>query len=68
MFARIAVMQALNRGHVREFTPPPRSSLGAPQAQEGPMKTYFFMALAGLIACAIAGIIFMEMKQQISPD
>jgi hypothetical protein len=23
MFARIGVMQALNRGHVREFTPPP---------------------------------------------
>ena len=26
------------------------------------MKTYFFMALAGLLACAIAGMIFMEMK------
>jgi hypothetical protein len=45
-----------------------KASLGAPQAQEGPMKTYFFMVLAGLIACAIAGLIFMEMKQQISPD
>jgi hypothetical protein len=32
------------------------------------MRTYFFMALAGLIACAIAGLIFIEMKQQISPD
>ena len=32
------------------------------------MKTYFFMALAGLIACAIAAMIFMEMTQQISPD
>ena len=32
------------------------------------MKTYFFMALAGLLACAIAGMIFMEMKRQISPD
>jgi len=32
------------------------------------MKTYFFMALARLLACAIAGMIFMEMKQQISPD
>ena len=32
------------------------------------MKTYFFMALAGLLACAIAGMIFIEMKQQISPD
>ena len=32
------------------------------------MKAYFFMALAGLLACAIAGMIFMEMKQQISPD
>jgi hypothetical protein len=32
------------------------------------MKTYFFMALAGLLSCAIAGMIFMEMKQQISPD
>jgi hypothetical protein len=32
------------------------------------MKAYFFMALAGLITYAIAGIILMEMKQQISPD
>jgi hypothetical protein len=32
------------------------------------MKTYFLMALAGLLACAIAGMIFMEMTQQISPD
>ena len=32
------------------------------------MKVYFFMALAGLIACAIAGMIFLEMTQQISPD
>ena len=31
------------------------------------MKTYFLMALAGLLACA-AGMIFMEMTQQISPD
>jgi hypothetical protein len=31
------------------------------------MKTYFFMALAG-IACAIADMIFLEMTQQISPD
>jgi hypothetical protein len=44
-----------------------KASLG-PAAQEGPMKTYFFMALAGLIACAIAGMIFLEMTQQISPD
>jgi hypothetical protein len=32
------------------------------------MKTYFFMALAGLIACAIAGMILLEMTKQISPD
>ena len=33
------------------------------------MKTYFFMALDGLLACAIAGMIFMEMENgQISPD
>ena len=32
------------------------------------MKTYFFIVLAGLLACAIAGMIFMEMTQQISPD
>ena len=38
------------------------------KAQEGPMKTYFLMALAGLLACAIAGLIFLEMTQQISPD
>ena len=38
------------------------------KAQEGPMKTYFLMALAGLLACAIAGMIFLEMTQQISPD
>jgi hypothetical protein len=30
------------------------------------MKTY--LALAGLLACAIAGMIFMEMTLQISPD
>jgi len=41
---------------------------GKTEAQEGPMKTYFFMALAGLIACAIAAMIFMEMTQQIVPD
>jgi hypothetical protein len=32
-----------------------------------PLKTYILMALAGPIACAIAGD-FVEMKQQISPD
>ena len=32
------------------------------------MKAYLLMALAGLLACAIAGMIFLEMAQQISPD
>jgi hypothetical protein len=32
------------------------------------METYFFMALAGLIAFAIAGMIYLEMTQQISQD
>ena len=32
------------------------------------MKTYFLMALAGVLACATAGMIFLEMTQQISPD
>ena len=45
-----------------------RYPLGQAEAQEGPMKTYFLMALAGLLACAIAGMIFMEMTQQVSPD
>jgi hypothetical protein len=29
MFARIGVMQALNRGHVQEFNPSGRSRIGA---------------------------------------
>ena len=41
---------------------------GAEKAQEARMKTYLLMALAGLLACAIAGMIFLEMTQQISPD
>ena len=32
------------------------------------MKTYFFLALACLIVFAIAGMIYLEMTQQISPD
>ena len=32
------------------------------------MKTYFFLALACLIAFASAGMIYLEMTQQISPD
>jgi hypothetical protein len=32
------------------------------------MKAYFFMALACLIALGIAGMIYLEMTQQISPD
>jgi hypothetical protein len=53
-----------------------RSSEGVAQKQHhwggessrGTMKAYFLMALAGLLACAIAGMIFLEMTQQISPD
>jgi hypothetical protein len=32
------------------------------------MKTYFFIALAGLILCAMMVIIVMQMKLQVSPD
>jgi hypothetical protein len=32
------------------------------------MKIYILVALAGLLACAIAGMIFFEMTQQIAPD
>jgi hypothetical protein len=32
------------------------------------MKTSFFIALAGLILCAMAVIIVMQMKLQVSPD
>jgi hypothetical protein len=38
MLARIGVMRGLNRGHVREFTEPGKT-LGAPEAEERPMKT-----------------------------
>jgi hypothetical protein len=38
MFARIGVMQALNRGHVRQFNPSRKDHpLGALQAEERPM-------------------------------
>jgi hypothetical protein len=32
------------------------------------MKIYLLMALAGLIVFALAGMIYLEMTQQISPD
>ena len=32
------------------------------------MKTYFFIALAGLIVCAMTAVIVMQMKLQIGPD
>ena len=32
------------------------------------MKVYFLVALAGLIALAFAGMILLEVTQQISPD
>jgi hypothetical protein len=39
MFARIAVLRALNRGHVREFNPTRKdTALGASQAQKRPMR------------------------------
>jgi len=41
MFARIGVMRALNRGHVREFIPAEGCSLGPPKAEAGPRyETY----------------------------
>jgi hypothetical protein len=40
MLPRIGVMRALNRGHVREFyRAREKASLGAPEAEERPMKT-----------------------------
>jgi hypothetical protein len=32
------------------------------------MKIYFYIAMAGLIVCAVTAIIVMQMKLQISPD
>ena len=32
------------------------------------MRPYLLIALAGLIMCAIAAIVVLQMKQQISPD
>jgi hypothetical protein len=32
------------------------------------MKTYFFIAMTGLIVCAMTAVIVIQMKQQISPD
>ena len=37
MFARIGIMRALNRHHVREFSPHERAPLGPAKAEEGPM-------------------------------
>ena len=43
MFARIGVMRALNRGHVREFNRQEAASLGAEKAQEGPMTVWIYV-------------------------
>ena len=51
MLARIAVMKALNRHVVRVFNPD--RTTGQAEAQEGPMKIYLRLALAGLLACTI---------------
>jgi hypothetical protein len=63
MSARIGVMQALNRDHVREFEPSP----GPEEAQEGSMKPYLLMAI-GLILCATAGVILANMIVAVFPD
>jgi hypothetical protein len=69
MFARIGRHAGLEpRPRPRVQRDRENAPLGAEKAQDGPMKAYYFMALAGLIACAIAAMIFMEMTQQISPD
>ena len=44
MFARIGMMQALNRHHVRQFDPARKnSSLGQEKAQEGPMSVFVYV-------------------------
>ena len=69
MFARIGVMQALNRGHVREFNTSRKDPpLGAEKAQEGPMKSYLLIAIPGLILCAAAGVLLLQMALLVSPD
>jgi len=47
MFARIGVMQALNRSHVREFNPKQEgAALGPTQASEGPMTVFIYVNTA----------------------
>jgi hypothetical protein len=46
MFARIGVMRALNRGHVRQFSVAQGSSLGHEKAQEGPMTVFVYVNTA----------------------
>lgn len=60
--------RALNRGLVREFTELAKKHHWGRRKLKRSMKTYFFIAMAGLIVCAMTAVIVIQMKQQISPD
>ena len=62
----LGMMQALNRGHVREFNP--KASLGRRKLSRDSMKPYLLIAISGLILCAIAGVILLETALLVSPD
>jgi hypothetical protein len=48
MLARIGVIRALNRGHVREFNPDRKDpSLGPPKAEEGSVNGWLVLARDG---------------------
>lgn len=42
--------------------------MGAEKAQEGPMKSYLLIAIPGLILCAAAGVLLLQMALLVSPD
>jgi hypothetical protein len=54
------------RSRVQYFTE--GSPLGAEKAQEGPMKSYLLIAIPGLILCAAAGVLLLQMALLVSPD
>jgi hypothetical protein len=64
----LGMMHALNRGHVREFNPPGKATLGRRKLTRDLMKPYLLIAVSGLILCAIAGVILLETALLVSPD
>jgi O-antigen/teichoic acid export membrane protein len=60
--------RALNRGLVREFTELAKKHHWGRRKLKRSMKAYLFIAMAGLIVCAMTAVIVIQMKQQISPD